>query len=177
MIIDMCVYFFFFKQKTAYEMRISDWSSDVCSSDLRHVVAGRLSRLSGRAGLLRLQGGRPGVGRGAARHARAGGHRGLGDLSRLREEPHDREERLPDALSDDGRTRRRHHPARPRRQPGPHRLPAPALRAGLAARPAAAGLDGSADDPPAGEILSRRMSGGVVASTARGTKTNYSLEL
>src|SRR3546814_9934098 len=34
----MCIYvtdcFFFFKQKTAYEMRISDWSSDVCSSDL-----------------------------------------------------------------------------------------------------------------------------------------------
>src|SRR3546814_4784680 len=30
----LCV-FFFFKQKTAYEMRISDWSSDVCSSDLR----------------------------------------------------------------------------------------------------------------------------------------------
>src|SRR3546814_12235426 len=28
--------FFFFKQKTAYEVRISDWSSDVCSSDLRH---------------------------------------------------------------------------------------------------------------------------------------------
>src|SRR3546814_7405174 len=28
--------FFFFKQKTAYEMRISDWSSDVCSSDLRY---------------------------------------------------------------------------------------------------------------------------------------------
>src|SRR3546814_10795405 len=28
------VQFFFFKQKTAYEMRISDWSSDVCSSDL-----------------------------------------------------------------------------------------------------------------------------------------------
>src|SRR3546814_19714257 len=34
----MCVvWFFFFKQKTAYEMRISDWSSDVCSSDLRLV--------------------------------------------------------------------------------------------------------------------------------------------
>src|SRR3546814_18155945 len=32
----MCV--FFFKQKTAYEMRISDWSSDVCSSDLSHVA-------------------------------------------------------------------------------------------------------------------------------------------
>src|SRR3546814_8221936 len=32
----LCVscWFFFFKQKTAYEMRISDWSSDVCSSDL-----------------------------------------------------------------------------------------------------------------------------------------------
>src|SRR3546814_10491027 len=29
-----CECFFFFKQKTAYEMRISDWSSDVCSSDL-----------------------------------------------------------------------------------------------------------------------------------------------
>src|SRR3546814_5437593 len=29
-----CILFFFFKQKTAYEMRISDWSSDVCSSDL-----------------------------------------------------------------------------------------------------------------------------------------------
>src|SRR3546814_16723245 len=29
-----CVLFFCFKQKTAYEMRISDWSSDVCSSDL-----------------------------------------------------------------------------------------------------------------------------------------------
>src|SRR3546814_9646549 len=34
----MC--FFFFKQKTAYELRISDWSSDVCSSDL--IVGGRL---------------------------------------------------------------------------------------------------------------------------------------
>src|SRR3546814_19028704 len=33
------MFFFFFKQKTAYEMRISDWSSDVCSSDL-YPVAG-----------------------------------------------------------------------------------------------------------------------------------------
>src|SRR3546814_3918309 len=33
----MC--FFFFKQKTAYEMRISDWSSDVCSSDLQILIA------------------------------------------------------------------------------------------------------------------------------------------
>src|SRR3546814_2295715 len=31
--------FFFFKQKTAYEMRISDWSSDVCSSDLQRPLA------------------------------------------------------------------------------------------------------------------------------------------
>src|SRR3546814_3480828 len=31
------LFFFFFKQKTAYEMRISDWSSDVCSSDLREI--------------------------------------------------------------------------------------------------------------------------------------------
>src|SRR3546814_6565169 len=37
---DVClrVLFFFFKQKTAYEMRISDWSSDVCSSDLAAVI-------------------------------------------------------------------------------------------------------------------------------------------
>src|SRR3546814_2370833 len=34
----MCCYFICFKQKTAYEMRISDWSSDVCSSDLGHGV-------------------------------------------------------------------------------------------------------------------------------------------
>src|SRR3546814_20604564 len=32
-----CYLLFFFKQKTAYEMRISDWSSDVCSSDLQIV--------------------------------------------------------------------------------------------------------------------------------------------
>src|SRR3546814_8733767 len=36
-------YFFFFKQKTAYEMRISDWSSDVCSSDLLHYANSPLS--------------------------------------------------------------------------------------------------------------------------------------
>src|SRR3546814_2371939 len=32
------IFFFFFKQKTAYEMRISDWSSDVCSSDLPRIM-------------------------------------------------------------------------------------------------------------------------------------------
>src|SRR3546814_10295663 len=41
-----CSPFFFFKQKTAYEMRISDWSSDVCSSDLHHAleIAGEAGR-------------------------------------------------------------------------------------------------------------------------------------
>src|SRR3546814_981353 len=34
-VVYICV--FFFKQKTAYEMRISDWSSDVCSSDLQRI--------------------------------------------------------------------------------------------------------------------------------------------
>src|SRR3546814_10811164 len=47
---------FFFKQKTAYEMRISDWSSDVCSSDLVRQSRG-----------LRARRGRP--------HARYGPHR------------------------------------------------------------------------------------------------------
>src|SRR3546814_9720733 len=48
----MCIVFwfvFFFKQKTAYEMRISDWSSDVCSSDLQLQV-----RLAGEVPLRRL---------------------------------------------------------------------------------------------------------------------------
>src|SRR3546814_15393965 len=42
------VCFFFFKQKTAYEMRISDWSSDVCSSDLPAPAADP-ARIAGRA--------------------------------------------------------------------------------------------------------------------------------
>src|SRR3546814_2051150 len=37
----MLYVFFFFKQKTAYEVRISDWSSDVCSSDLDQPIAAR----------------------------------------------------------------------------------------------------------------------------------------
>src|SRR3546814_7148954 len=37
------IVFFFFKQKTAYEMRISDWSSDVCSSDLLLLLVGALA--------------------------------------------------------------------------------------------------------------------------------------
>src|SRR3546814_11822190 len=38
--------FFFFKQKTAYDMRISDWSSDVCSSDLFRGTGTRIHRQS-----------------------------------------------------------------------------------------------------------------------------------
>src|SRR3546814_2169299 len=40
--------FFFFKQKTAYEMRISDWSSDVCSSDLHRMLSSKIVPGSGR---------------------------------------------------------------------------------------------------------------------------------
>src|SRR3546814_12551133 len=39
MVVVVLVLFVFFKQKTAYEMRISDWSSDVCSSDLVDLLA------------------------------------------------------------------------------------------------------------------------------------------
>src|SRR3546814_13321845 len=44
--VSLFFFVFFFKQKTAYEMRISDWSSDVCSSDL----SGRWNRRRGSAG-------------------------------------------------------------------------------------------------------------------------------
>src|SRR3546814_10415480 len=54
----LCFSFFFFKQKTAYEMRISDWSSDVCSSDL-------IREDDPRCGVQR--------GEGRADHGRAGG--------------------------------------------------------------------------------------------------------
>src|SRR3546814_17990913 len=46
--------FFFFKQKTAYEMRISDWSSDVCSSDLAAYLAQRIIALEGRNRVIRM---------------------------------------------------------------------------------------------------------------------------
>src|SRR3546814_4954432 len=45
----MCCLFFFFKQKTAYEMRISDWSSDVCSSDLQSASSTNLTTRSSAA--------------------------------------------------------------------------------------------------------------------------------
>src|SRR3546814_7019409 len=47
--------FFFFKQKTAYEMRISDWSSDVCSSDLVHAEERRVLEIALREALEKNQ--------------------------------------------------------------------------------------------------------------------------
>src|SRR3546814_8660922 len=44
-----CMLLLFFKQKTAYEMRISDWSSDVCSSDLPISAGGRMPLAARRA--------------------------------------------------------------------------------------------------------------------------------
>src|SRR3546814_2936472 len=49
---------FFVKQKTAYEMRISDWSSDVCSSDLQGNPALRAARRGPGRALPQLAGGR-----------------------------------------------------------------------------------------------------------------------
>src|SRR3546814_2291068 len=43
--------FFFFKQKTAYELRISDWSSDVCSSDLRQSLHDAQQKYNRRCGI------------------------------------------------------------------------------------------------------------------------------
>src|SRR3546814_16338566 len=48
----MFVVFFFFKQKTAYEMRISDWSSDVCSSDLLWTILFAGSQIADQAATL-----------------------------------------------------------------------------------------------------------------------------
>src|SRR3546814_14836345 len=64
--------FFFFKQKTAYDMRISDWSSDVCSSDLfREVRSGRIvGRIARRGGAAAAVGREPDIDRhgGCRRH-------------------------------------------------------------------------------------------------------------
>src|SRR3546814_10310245 len=63
--------FFFFKQKTAYEMRISDWSSDVCSSDLRS-IPGAAFRLSHDGGNHDSRTAYRGTARRASRHHRSG---------------------------------------------------------------------------------------------------------
>src|SRR3546814_3084512 len=54
--------FFFFKQKTAYEMRISDWSSDVCSSDLGEIATQSGERLLADSRKRLLRHGRLGAG-------------------------------------------------------------------------------------------------------------------
>src|SRR3546814_9783094 len=64
--------FFFFKQKTAYEMRIRDWSSDVCSSDLRGLADGDHARLVGVDRADGLERAAIGAGAGAQRRALAG---------------------------------------------------------------------------------------------------------
>src|SRR3546814_9085077 len=79
----MCV-LFFFKQKTAYEMRISDWSSDVCSSDLRRrtVAAAAGLQRPPRAAVRLLHAGHPdehgGLHPGQSEPVRPGGARGAG---------------------------------------------------------------------------------------------------
>src|SRR3546814_9258609 len=62
--------FFFFKQKTAYEMRISDWSSDVCSSDLSARIRNQIALNRKNAAILAssaaVRAGKQGVGEGTA---------------------------------------------------------------------------------------------------------------
>src|SRR3546814_12293041 len=72
----MVVFVFFFEQKTAYELRISDWSADVCSSDL--VENPRRNRATGERGAQRLRE------LAEAEFSRFGGfaHRGLDCLGR-----------------------------------------------------------------------------------------------
>src|SRR3546814_4063181 len=70
--------FFFFKQKTAYEMRISDWSSDVCSSDLAGLADDVLALVPHALALVRL---------GLAEVADLGGH--LADLLLVDAADHD----------------------------------------------------------------------------------------
>src|SRR3546814_6534968 len=73
-------FFFFFKQKTAYEMRIRDWSSDVCSSDLRDDHA----QLQPRDRLDRLRHLRPSLLRAPHPRGRPQRHRGRAGIRRAR---------------------------------------------------------------------------------------------
>src|SRR3546814_3992083 len=88
----VCVFFilFFFKQKTAYEMRISDWSSDVCSSDLtvaalRDGTSPRLSPSSGRTEIPERQ----------KHHGLSYRRRGRDGQCRARSSRHSRRARIP----------------------------------------------------------------------------------
>src|SRR3546814_6536746 len=96
----MCVFYFFvfFKQKTAYEMRISDWSSDVCSSDLLAVrllesaipvscvVAGRPFTTGHIDARSRFQERREGRRRGQGRSTQGAGARRTSSFSALRQQ-------------------------------------------------------------------------------------------
>src|SRR3546814_4407425 len=73
-----CFFFFFFKQKTAYEMRISDWSSDVCSSDLLLVHRGAHAGLPAAQGARQPQRRTAGRARRGAAHLRAARPRARG---------------------------------------------------------------------------------------------------
>src|SRR3546814_8174510 len=84
--------FFFFKQKTAYEMRISDWSSDVCSSDLDRgglSVAGQLVGGLDEAAAADTRRAEDHDHRGAVEPRHEGGQRvdGHGALAQLRDQP------------------------------------------------------------------------------------------
>src|SRR3546814_1579133 len=70
--------FFFFKQKTAYEMRISDWSSDVCSSDLAGLAAFTTAPTSGSEGGLDRAGSTRSVHRASSDHSSTRGRRPSG---------------------------------------------------------------------------------------------------
>src|SRR3546814_8473561 len=74
----MAIFFLFFKQKTAYEMRISDWSSDVCSSDL--AIGDGVDRHQADAGQERNARAHQQLSRGVDLEAlpRSGQHRGFG---------------------------------------------------------------------------------------------------
>src|SRR3546814_7696650 len=74
--VPLFLFFFFFKQKTAYEMRISDWSSDVCSSDLDCLGRGRLFLAGTVADVREREGARAVKGHALARRA--------GSFARLR---------------------------------------------------------------------------------------------
>src|SRR3546814_6314611 len=105
--VDEQIYCFFFKQKTAYEMRISDWSSDVCSSDLAtRCVAAALHRR--RAAMPRRAW--PSGGRGSCRGPVERDRRGRGQfLEHSFVEPDDavrRRDRLGAVRDDDARDRK-----------------------------------------------------------------------
>src|SRR3546814_19247234 len=139
-------FFFFFKQKTAYEMRISDWSSDVCSSDLRKSVSTPTVITAPRAGITNVR-----------RHpppARDPAQKGQ------RDPPVRQHRRAPAPRADDGL---RH--GRPQAAPPRTGLPRVRARAG-------AGLDGRAarvDRPPAAvrPPLPTRTRAGLVTRVIR----------